>query len=166
MSEELFKEPYLPPISPRDIAEVYPPLIEVVPPTAPPPVEVSPINEVELKSTTDTSYIDIIRLSPSIGKIILLKEISIAPLTPDSTTYGRWYLKIDDKTWRELKLASSISIPYDFNVVVRKEVIIAHRTIDSAHEVKTNAMVVGVECTEEDITKVRGFLLKKLKSVR
>jgi len=166
MTEELFKPPYEPSISPDDIPVVPPPVIvpEVViptpitaPPPPPPPIEANPVNEIELESTTDTSYSPVITLTPSYGKVILLKEISIAPLTSDSATYGRWFLKIDDRQWGEIELGSTLTIPYDWKTYAKKEIKIMHRTINSSYEVKTNAMVVGVECREEDVKKIRGF---------
>ena len=170
MTSEFFKPPYLPPIHAEDVIETAPPPISypetpapipnITTPTPPPPMEVTPVNKVEYQSTTNTDYTLVIYLTPSYGKVILLKEISIAPLTSDSATYGRYYLKIDDNIWSEKQLGATLTIPYDWKIYAKKEIVIMHRTTDSSYTIQTNAIVTGIECREIDIPKVRGFLVK------
>ena len=168
---ELFKPPYLPSIHSEDVISTTPAPIampetptsipNITTPTPPAPMEVTPVNEIEWKSTSNTSYTLILSVSPSYGKVILLKEISIAPLTSDSANYGRWYLKIDDKIWSEIELGATTTIPYDWKIYAKKEIVIKHRATDSSYTIQTNAIVTGIECREKDIPKVRGFLVKR-----
>lgn len=171
--EEIFKEEKLPRIRPEDI-----PIIRVaplphertiaMPPTAPPPppppVEAEPINEVEYDATTDTTYKTIIRVIPKYGKVILLDEISISPLDIDSATYGRYYWRIDDKIWSEKEFKTSpVTLPYNHKIYAKEIIEIGHRTTNPNYEVKTQALVSGIEIMEEDITKVRGFPIKLMR---
>jgi len=167
---EFFKEEKLPEIHPEDI-----PIVTVAPapheipiamptvtsPPPPPPVEAEPVNEVEYDATSDTTYTTIIRLIPRVGKVILLNEISIAPLDVNSATYGRYCIRIDDKRWSELELKTTLNLNFNWKIYAKRVVEVAHRTTNSSYEVKTQALIEGIEIMEEDILKVRGFLNKK-----
>ena len=166
--EELFKEPELPTIHPEDIIEPTPPVAypeEVTaPPTpapTPPPVEIEPLTEIEWDSTTSTEYELIKEVTVPYGKVILLKEISIMPLDSDSATYGRYRLIIDGRVWNEKQLGASLTIPHDWKTVVKDKIAIYHRTTDSTKTVSTNIEIHGVIVSEEDVVKVRGYLLSK-----
>lgn len=163
---ELFKEIKLPEIRPEDIPivriaplphEIPIAMPVTTPPPPPPPIEVEPINEVEYDETTDTGYKVIIRLMPKFGKVILLDEIAIAPLDTNSITYGRYYWRIDDKTWSEVELKTTMNLQYNYKIYAKEVIEIGHRTIDPAYTVKTQALISGIEITEEDIPKIRGF---------